>query len=173
MKRSRLRKYLLVPHHEKEEAKKHAARWDPDRRLWWIAFGDLASNPATYQWIDPANPMRQRVEAAANFVYAGTVSVPLFTTATPSLASPRTDFRLPECACPTPPWLDCDHTPPDSEVYPEGSHGSRTQTARRLGAHQSAACPESRLGRNRWRSITADRPAPSRDHVSGSGTAVA
>jgi len=45
------RVFLAVPYEEKEDAKRHGAKWDPVLKVWWIARRDLADHPGIYRWI--------------------------------------------------------------------------------------------------------------------------
>lgn len=111
------RVYLTVPFSEKDEAKRHAARWDPVVKRWWISRSDIPANPAINKWISdskgpetgaPAHDLagkRPRAKARREGHHA-------------PRSSPRTDFSLPDCSCPDAPWEHCQHTTPLAGVRP-------------------------------------------------------
>lgn len=46
------RVYINVPYAEKDEAKLYGARWDPERRLWWIDRQKIAEHPGVARWMN-------------------------------------------------------------------------------------------------------------------------
>ena len=44
--------YLDVPYHEKDDAKKHGAKWDPRRKQWWIP-ADKKTPELMFRWGSP------------------------------------------------------------------------------------------------------------------------
>lgn len=44
--------YLKVPFEEKEAAKANGAKFDFDRRRWWIDRRDIGCWPAVHRWMD-------------------------------------------------------------------------------------------------------------------------
>ena len=105
-----IRVYLTVPFSEKDEAKKHAARWDAAVKRWWIDRNDIATNPGIHRWIVDNTALAGRAKDAFDFV-EGKPSLPVRHPRTkPSATSKRTDFSLPDCVCTTAPWEHCEHT---------------------------------------------------------------
>ena len=106
------RVYLTVPFSEKDEAKKHAARWDAAVKRWWIDRNDIAANPGIHRWIIDNAALAGKAKDAFEFV-KGKALIPVRPSKSkPTAVSRRTDFSLPECVCPTAPWDDCEHTVP-------------------------------------------------------------
>lgn len=97
------RVYLAVSFSEKDEAKQLGARWDRDRRQWWVNQEDLAKRPGIRRWIVD-KPLAADVNdpAAGRERRDSVMSAPVRTLAT--------TFDLPACACSTPPWEHCEHT---------------------------------------------------------------
>lgn len=92
-----MRTDLEVPFADKDLARGLGARWDPARRVWYVA--DLTDLQPFLRWM-PARylpttlPQRR---ARAHGMHA-------------PRTTPRTDFSLPDCACASPPWERCAHT---------------------------------------------------------------
>ena len=113
------RVYLQVPYAEKEEAKRHGARWNPERKLWWVDRRKIAEHPGIARWVNDNPGLVAKAKAAEDFL-AGHVPLLLPATRTKSKTSPprskpprftrQTTFLLPDCSCSTPPWEDCEHT---------------------------------------------------------------
>jgi len=97
------RVYLAVPFAEKEEAKRHGARWNPERRQWWVNQEDLSRRPGIRRWIVGNGAAADVNDPAAGRERRDSVmSAPVFT--------PATTFDLSTCACSTPPREHCEHT---------------------------------------------------------------
>lgn len=96
------RVYLTVPFREKDEAKVHGARWDPDLRLWWVNERVFALLPEVRRWMSPSEA-RRLAEVSA----AGERPGPRRAA---SVITPRRDFSLVSCSCPALPWEHCEHT---------------------------------------------------------------
>lgn len=104
------RVYLAVPFAEKEDAKRHGARWNPVRRQWWVNQEDLAKHPGIRRWIVDNDSLAARAKEVLNFNESAAgrehrdsvMSAPVF--------SPATTFDLAVCACSMPPWEHCEHT---------------------------------------------------------------
>jgi len=86
------RVYLTVPFAEKDEAKRHGARWDPERKRWWIDRDKIAAQPGIARWL------------------TGDTAAPARAAPKPARVDAATSFLLPACQCPTAPWDDCEHT---------------------------------------------------------------
>jgi hypothetical protein len=101
------RVYLAVPFAEKDEAKRHGARWNPERRQWWVDQQDIAKHPGISRWfVDDDAVAGVHDRAAGRERRDSVMSAPVRTLAT--------TFDLPVCACSTPPWEHCEHTTPQS-----------------------------------------------------------
>jgi Domain of unknown function (DUF5710) len=105
--------YLRVPYAEKEQAKRHGARWNPERRLWWICRNDIAIHPGVYRWMEPSSPLATKARGADKFLRGqqpgGKRNRKPQNSRAPVLTQ-CTDFSLSTCQCSTPPWEDCEHT---------------------------------------------------------------
>ena len=109
------RVYLTVPYAEKDEAKRHGARWDPERKRWWIERQKIATNPGIHRWMSDDPALAGQAREAEAFV-AGTA--PKRRPDAAPAPAPRvhrvdaaTRFTLPACDCPGAPWDTCEHTP--------------------------------------------------------------
>ena len=106
---------LSVLYADKEEAKRHGARWDSVLQKWWIARRDIASHPGIGKWIVDDALSAQALEAQR--FMEGThpkqhrPHSPLQLQLCADLSSPDTlPAGLVACDCLTPPWDDCPHT---------------------------------------------------------------
>ena len=64
-----IRAYLQVPFAEKDEAKKLGARWEPERKQWWVDRKDLALNPGIHRWmVDGDSALAMQLKAADDFL---------------------------------------------------------------------------------------------------------
>ena len=117
------RVYLAVPYAEKDEAKKHAARWYPQRRCWWIDMNDLATHPGIHRWMNSDAGLAAKVRATDDFLHANRESRTVRLSQKvdgrkpkgrknrgPPVSTRRTDFSLRDCLCLTPPWEHCEHS---------------------------------------------------------------
>lgn len=101
---------LRVPYSEKDEAKRHGARWDAVRKTWWINRHDIATNPGVYRWIADNKVLATKARAAFDFFGAETASRKRRSHRRTPASSDRNDFSLPDCCCPAPPWEHCAHS---------------------------------------------------------------
>ncbi len=104
------RVYLSVPYVEKDEAKKHGARWDPVVERWWVARRDLAAHAALFRWMTDSPMLAAKVKHAHDFVGIDSSRAAIEYRRHGPRWSPRKDFSLPECCCGSAPWEDCQHT---------------------------------------------------------------
>jgi hypothetical protein len=106
-----MRVHLTVPFADKDEAKKHEARWGAIRKTWWINRDDIATDPAINRWIvgDPA--LATKAKAAADFLSGEAASNLWRQRIHAPVSSRRKDFSLPDCSCVSPPpWEHCAHS---------------------------------------------------------------
>lgn len=94
------RLYLNVPYAEKEDAKVLGARWCMRRKKWWVYANQMS--PKHQRWLNVSSDSHVHDLFPAD--------------PHPVRTSPRTDFSLPDCACTTPPWEDCQHTTRGNQV---------------------------------------------------------
>jgi len=118
------RVYLAVPYDEKDEAKLHGARWDPDVKKWWIDRHKIAEYPGIARWITDSPALAAKAREAAAFLAdqrkqhhpkAQTESgrprkAPGARRGSTPITTPCTSLHLPVCDCQMPPWEDCEHT---------------------------------------------------------------
>jgi hypothetical protein len=87
---------LKVPFSEKDSAKAAGARWDGQRKVWFVV-GHEDLTPFT-RWLNRPRGQQQkknRVKVMSK----------------PGVATPRTDHTLPDCGCANvPAWEDCQHS---------------------------------------------------------------
>ena len=92
---------LKVPFAEKDAAKAAGARWDPNRKVWYVMdppdlnrfarwVPEVAAFQATQQSPKAAAPKAASLPTRASQLAAATV--------------------LPDCGCDVPPWEHCEHT---------------------------------------------------------------
>lgn len=92
---------LTVPFADKDEAKALGARWDRKHRTWYVK--DPTDIAPFLVWIEPREFVRM----------AGRKSAGPRVDSKPGVATPRTDFSLPDCGCThVPAWEHCIHTEP-------------------------------------------------------------
>lgn len=106
------RVYLTVPYAEKDDAKRHGARWDPERKRWWIERSRIATSPGIARWITGDTSLATQAREAEAFLAGpakGPAAVPT-RAAKPTRVDAATSFLLPACSCASPPWEDCEHT---------------------------------------------------------------
>jgi len=106
------RVYLAVPFAEKDEAKRHGARWNPERRQWWIDRQDIGKHPGVHRWIVDNDSLAARAKEALDFNQLAPGGSRRDTKRLAPVRTPATTFDLPACACSTPPWEHCEHTRP-------------------------------------------------------------
>ena len=108
------RVYLTVPYAEKDEAKRHGARWDPERKRWWIDRSKIADQPGIHRWMSDDPALAEQAREAEAFLTGSSArrSPAPAATATPKAhrVNAATSFLLPVCQCPCAPWDDCEHT---------------------------------------------------------------
>ena len=102
--------YLTVPFSEKDEAKKHGARWDPVVKRWWTHSNDIAANPGIHRWIIDNAALAGKAKDAFEFVKRKALIPVRPSRPKPQATGQRTDFSPQDCACPSPPWEHCEHT---------------------------------------------------------------
>ena len=105
------RVYLSVSYSERQEAKALGARFDGDRKQWWVNRRDIAGHAGVYRWITDNPALATKAKAAFDFVEhkPGNTKLKLVN-AKPPVATRASNFMLVTCACSTPPWDDCVHT---------------------------------------------------------------
>ena len=62
------RVYLTVPYAEKDEAKRHGARWDPERKRWWIDRSKIADQPGIHRWMSDEPALAEQAREAEAFL---------------------------------------------------------------------------------------------------------
>ena len=119
--------YLAVPFDDKDQAKLHGARFDWDRRQWWIEGREIVANPGIARWLVDRPRVIAQLREAADFLEGerqqdrtdsgARISLRkagkpprTATSDKPAEASSATSFLLPCCACSGPPWDYCEHT---------------------------------------------------------------
>ena len=104
--------YLTVPFAEKDDAKRHGARWDPERKRWWIDPAKIATQPGITRWLtaDPAGTTVTAAAAPARRPAATAAAGTARPAAKAARVDAATSFLLPACHCPSAPWDDCEHT---------------------------------------------------------------
>jgi hypothetical protein len=99
---------LVTPFAEKDDAKKLGARWDAQRKCWYIV--DVADLTPYMRWIPDL------VAATSTESVAGGDAVPIATkkVATTSIKTTAVLVKpkkaVPHCGCNVKPWDDCEHT---------------------------------------------------------------
>ena len=121
--------YLAVPFDENDQVRLHGARFDWERRQWWIDGRKIVANPGIARWLVDRPRSIAQLRKAADFLegerqQARTDSGARIrlckagkpprtaTSDKPAKVTPATSFLLPCCACSSPPWDHCEHTAP-------------------------------------------------------------
>lgn len=125
------RVYLAVPYAEKDAAKAQGARWDADRRAWWIDRRSIPLFAGVHRWIVDRPRLIAQLREAADFLEGELRAVqtesgsrrktskllrrqarqlPSASDRNSPVLTPQTTFLLPQCSCACPPWEDCEHT---------------------------------------------------------------
>ena len=94
---------LATPFAEKEDAKKLGAKWDAQRKCWYIV--DVADLTPFMRWIPDL--VAASAESAAGTAAGATQKVAV-AKATVVPAKPKQ--AVPHCGCSVKPWEDCEHT---------------------------------------------------------------
>jgi hypothetical protein len=104
--------YLAVPYEQKDEARALGARWDSDRRLWWIDRRNIPLFPGVYRWIVGNPALRAQAQAADSFLRRQSAALQKRPKrkAQPRAEKAPTAVRLASCACQCLPWEDCEHS---------------------------------------------------------------
>lgn len=102
-----MRVNLKVSFEEKDDARLLGARWDAARKTWFIK--DIEDLTPFMRWITPtrltlAHECKKTVPHKPRH---GKVRID----SKPGVATPRTDFSLPDCGCThVAPWGRCEHS---------------------------------------------------------------
>lgn len=92
---------LKVPFAEKDAAKAAGARWDVNRKVWYVI--DPPDLNKFARWV----PEMAAFQAGQRSAKA---AAPKATPAPQSASSPVPLMALPDCGCNVAPWEDCEHT---------------------------------------------------------------
>lgn len=96
---------LVTPFADKDKAKALGARWDANRKVWYIV--DVADLTPFMRWIPDLNAATRPMESVVGVA----ASRPGNQVAARSAAVTRPDKVVPTCECKALPWEDCIHTP--------------------------------------------------------------
>ncbi|MDO8263725.1 MAG: DUF5710 domain-containing protein [Gallionella sp.] len=92
---------LKVPFAEKDAAKALGARWDADRKIWYVK--DVADLTAFMRWIPDLKAATGGPKLQATDIGNATAKL-----ADGIMPGPAT--LAPHCGCNVLPWQDCEHT---------------------------------------------------------------
>ena len=98
---------LVTPFAEKDDAKKLGAKWDSQRRCWYIV--DVADLAPFMRWIPDLVAASAESTAASNVVPVA-AKKPASARITTTAVTEKPKKAVPHCGCQVKPWEDCGHT---------------------------------------------------------------
>jgi hypothetical protein len=90
---------LVTPFAEKDDAKKLGAKWDSQRKCWYIV--DVADLTPFMRWIPDVT-----AASAESALDSPAITIATNLTAVPT----KVKKAVPHCGCDVKPWDDCEHT---------------------------------------------------------------
>jgi hypothetical protein len=98
---------LVTPFAEKDDAKKLGAKWDSQRKCWYIV--DVADLTPFMRWMPDVTAASAESALDSD---ALTIATKKVAAATTNLTAVPTQAKkaVPHCGCDVKPWDDCEHT---------------------------------------------------------------
>ena len=133
---------------EKEDAKQHGARWNPERRQWWIERQDIDKHPGIHRWIVDGDALAGRKGQALDFNQSAPRRDRRNATRSGAVHTLATTFELP--------------LPAPARRRP-GSNASTRRCSRSRATRPHSACRHRRHRRSSMISTESDAPGGCRE----------